>query len=227
MSKKMKVIIAVLVAILTLTVSGAVAVLAQEDDEPEPDEEELIEELDEVAPRFRLFMASIESGELLSKLAEILDIPEDELREAFEEARQEIISERQEKAFHEFLNRMIEEGLINDDEAAEIEEWWQDKPEALNWALLRKAFFMMRPHLGNLTDEDCRQFQEMRQNTWQWRQGIGTSDETDEISARTGNKLAALNQLSPKPQIMNAVRGRHMIAVSEGWQGLLPYQQAK
>lgn len=215
MSKKMKVIIAVLVAILTLTVSGAVAVLAQEDDEPEPDEEELIEELDEITPRFRLFMASIESDELLSKLAEILDIPEDELREAFEEARQEIISERQEKAFHEFLNRMIEEGLINDDEAAEIEEWWQDKPEALNWALLQKAFSMMCPQ-RNLTDDEPSQFREMRQNKWQWRQGIGTSDETDETRARAGNKPVALNQLSPKPQIMNAVRGRHMIAAPEG-----------
>jgi hypothetical protein len=160
-------------------------------------------------------------------VADILDIPEEKLREAFEKARQEIIAERQEKAFQEFLDRMIEEGLINDDEAAEIEEWWQEKPEALNWVLLRKAFFMARPHLRNLTDEDCRQFQEMRQNKWQWRQGIGTSDEADEIRVWTGNKPAALNQLSPKPQIMNAVRGRHTTAVPEGWQGSLPYRQAK
>jgi len=161
MSKKMKVLIAVLVAILTLTVSGAVAVLAQDEDEPEPDEEALIEEQDEVSPK--LFAASIGSGELLSRVAEILGITEEELRDAFAQARQEILAERGEKAFYEFLDRAVAEGLITEDEAAEIRAW-------------------------------------------------------------AGNMPTVLNQLTPKPRIMNAVRGRQMIAVPEGWRGPLPNQ---
>jgi hypothetical protein len=218
MSKRMKALIAALVAILTLTVSGTVAVLAQDDDEAELDEEQPIEKLDEIAPRLRLFMASAEPDELLSKVADILGMPEDELREAFKEARQEIIAERQEKAFQEFLDRMLEEGLINDDEAAEIEEWWQDKPEALNWALLQKAFSMMRLQ-RNLTDDESSQFQEMRQNKWQWRQQ-SISDEAGETRFGKGNRTAVTNQISLQPRIINAVRGRDMAAVALSAGGL-------
>ena len=119
MSKKLKVLIAVLVAIITLTVSGTMAVLAQDDDEPELDEEALIEELDEIVPRARLFMASIESGELLSKVADILGISEEELEDAFARARQEIMAERGEEAFYEFLDRAVAEDLITEEEARE------------------------------------------------------------------------------------------------------------
>jgi len=240
MSKKMKVLIAVLVAIITLTVSGAVAVLAQDEDEPEPDEEELIEEQDEVTPR--LFMTSIGSGELLSRVAEILGITEEELRDAFAQARQEILAERGEKAFYEFLDRAVEEGLITDDEAAEIREWWEQKPEALNWALLRQAFFMMRLHPEALANNGGKEFKGIKRNIQQRlkegaepelrlemlekaiEEGLITEDEAAEIKAWAGNKPAVLSQLAPKPRIMNAVRGQQMIAVPEGWQGPLPYQ---
>lgn len=225
MSKKMKILIAVLVAIITLTVSGTMAVLAQEDDEPETDEGELIEELDEIVPGARLFMASIGSGELLSRVAEILGIPEEELTAAFKEARLEMIDERGEEAFHAFLERAIAEGLITEGEAQEIEEWWQQKPGALNRAMLRNAFSRMCPNPEAMTDEACRQFQEMRRNMWQWRQEIGASEgSAGEIKAWTGNKPAALNQMSPQRRVMKAVRGRQMIAVSNEWQGPLPYQ---
>jgi len=212
MSKKMKVLIAVLVAILTLTVSGVAAVLAQDDDGTEPDEQGLIEELDEMAPGFRLFKASMESDEFLSKLADILDISEEELREAFEKARQEVIAERTEEAFYEFLERAVAEGLIDDEEASEIEEWWQDKPAALDWTLLQKAFFMMRPQARDFTNKTGGQFQEMRQSKWQWRQTIGTTDEADEIRGRTGSRSAALSQPSSNLQLRKAVRGRNMTA---------------
>ena len=164
MSKKMKVLIAVLVAILTLTVSGAVAVLAQGDEEVEPDEEELLGELNEIMPRVKMFV-STESSELLSRVAEILGISEEELSDAFAQARQEMMVERCEEAFYEFLEQAVEEGLITEEEAEEIKAW-------------------------------------------------------------TGNKPAALSQLSPKPRIMNEVRGRHMIAIQEGWHGPRTYQSA-
>ena len=164
MSKKMKVLIAVLVAILTLTVSGAVAVLAQENEEVEPDEEELLGELNEIMPRVKMFVYT-ESSELLSRVAEILGISEEELSDAFTQARQEMMPERCEEAFYELLEQAIEEGLITEEEAEEIKAW-------------------------------------------------------------TGNKPAALSQLSPKPRIMNEVRGRHMIAIQEGWHGPRTYQSA-
>ncbi len=225
MSKKMKILIAVLVAVITLTVSGAMAVLAQENDEPEPDEEELIEELDEIMPRARLFAASVGSGELLSRVAEILGISEEELKDAFAEAKQEMIAERGEAALDKFLERALAEELITEEEAQEIREWWQQKPEALNWAMLREAFSRMRQNPDALTNEARGQFKEMRRNIWQWRQGISAQEEeAGEIRAWRGNKPAALNQMSPQPRAMKAVRGRQMIAVPEGWQGPLPYQ---
>jgi hypothetical protein len=227
MSKKMKVLIAVLVAVITLTVGGAMAVLAQEDNEPEPDEEALIEELAEIMPRARLFAASMGSGELLSRVAEILGISEEELEDAFAEARQGIIAERGEEALDQFLERALAEELITEEEAQAIREWWQQKPEALNRAMLRKAFSGMCPNPRALTDEACQQFKEMRRNIWQWRQGTGAQEENaGEVRAWRGNGPAASNLMPSQPRAMKAVRGRQMIAVAEGWQGQLSSQKA-
>ena len=243
MSKKMKVLIAVLVAVLTLTVSGAVAVLAQEDEEVESDEEELLGELNEIMPGVKMFV-STESSELLSRVAEILGISEEELSDAFAQARQEMMVERCEEAFYEFLEKAIEEGLIREEDAEEIKEWWEQKPEALNWAQLRNAFCMMRPHPEYLTDNGWEGFKGVRRNIQlrlqEFRnpelrlemlekaiaEGLISEEDADGIKAWTDNKPAALSQLSPKPRIMNEVRGRHMIAIKEGWHGPRTYQRA-
>jgi len=243
MSKKMKVLIAVLVAILTLTVSGAVAVLAQEGEEPEPDEEELLGEFTEIMPRVNMFV-STESSELLSRVAEILGISEEELSDAFAQVRQEMMAERCEEAFYEFLEQAIEEGLITEEEAEEIKEWWEQRPEALNWAQLRNAFCIMRSNPESLTDNGWEGFKGLRQNIQQKLQecrnpesrmemleraieeGLITEEDADGIKAWTDNTPAALSQLSPQPRIMNAVRGRHMIAIQEGWHGPGPHQKA-
>jgi hypothetical protein len=216
MSKKLKVLIAVLVAILTLTVSGTVAVMAQENEEPEPEEEALVEELEELIPRIRLFMSTMEPNELLSRVADKLGISEEELSDAFAQAKEDIMAERGEQAFDKLLDRAVEEGLITEAEAAEIADWWEQKPEAFNRAMLRKAFSRMCQNHETLTNEACGQFKEMRRNMWQWRQGIGAAEESaDETGAWRGNKPAALNQMSSQPRIMKAARGRQMIAVSE------------
>ncbi len=243
MSKKMKVLIAVLVAVLTLTVSGAVAVLAQEDEEVEPDGEELLGELNEIMPGVKMFV-STESSELLSRVAEILGISEEELSDAFAQAKREMMAERCEEAFYEFLEKAIEEGLIREEDAEEIEEWWEQKPEALNWAQLRNAFCMMRPHPESLTDNGWERFKGVRQNIQlrlqEFRnpelrmemlekaieEGFISEEDADGIKAWTDNKPATLNQLSPQPRIMNEVRGRHMIAIQEGWHGPRTYQRA-
>ncbi len=243
MTKKMKVLIAVLVAVLTLTVSGAVAVLAQEDEEVEPDEEELLEELNEIMPGVKMFVPT-ESSELLSRVAEILGISEEELSNAFAQAKQEMMAERCEVAFYEFLKQAIEEGLITEEEAEEIKEWWEQRPEALNWARLRSAFCMMRSHPESLTDNGWERFKGVRQNIQQKLQefrnpelrmemlekaieeGLIREEDADGIKAWTDNKPATLNQLSPQPRIMNEVRGRHMIAIQEGWHGPRTYRKA-
>jgi hypothetical protein len=220
MSKKMKVLIAVLVAILTLTVSGTVAVLAQENEESEP-EEALVGELEELIPRVRLFMSTMEPGELLSRVADRPGISEEELSDAFAQAKEDIMAERGEQAFDELLDRAIEEGLITEGEAAEIADWWEQKPEAFNRAMMRKAFSGVCQNPEAMTNEACGHFTEMRRNTWQWRQGIGASEESaGETRTWRGSKPAALDRTSSQPRIMQAARGRQMIAVSEGWQGL-------
>lgn len=243
MSKKMKVLIAVLVAILTLTVSGAVAVLAQEDEEVEPDEEELLGELNEIMPRVKMFV-STESSEILSRVAEILGISEEELSDAFAQAKQEMMVERCEEAFYEFLEQAVEEGLITEEDAEEIKEWWEQKPEALDWTQLRNAFCIMRSNPESLTDNGWEGFKGLRQNIQQKLQecrnpesrmemleraieeGLITEEDADGIKAWTDNTPATLSQLSPQPRIMNAVRGRHMIAIQEGWHGPGPHQKA-
>jgi flagellar basal body-associated protein FliL len=242
MSKKMKILIAVLVAILTLTVSGAMAVLAQEGEEPELDEEELIEETNEPMPGLRMFAAALASDKILSRVSDILGVSEEELSDAFMQAKQEMMDERCEEAFYEFLDRAVAEELLTEGEAQDIKEWWEQKPEALNSALLQKAFFMMRPCPEPLANNGWKEFKGIKRNIQQRlgncaepelrlemlekaiEEGLISEGEAAEIKAWTGNKPASLSQLSPKPRIMNEVRGRHMIAVRKGWHGPLPYQ---
>jgi len=191
MSKKLKVLIAVLVAIITLTVSGTMAVLAQDDAEPEPEEAESAQELDEIVPGAGLFRAAIGSGELFSRVAGILGISEEELRDAIEEARQDIIAERGEKAFDQLLDKAVAEDLISEEEAQEIREWWQEKPEALDWALLQKAFNIMRQRSGPMANSGWEGFKGIKRGVQQ--------------QLKNSNKPAALSQMSPQPQIMKAI----------------------
>ena len=106
MSKRVKILVSALVVVLLLTVGATATVMAQEDPTPTP---------------------QAEAKGLLARVAEILDIPQEELVDAFRQAQQEI---RQE-AFIRFLNKAVENGRITQEEANEIEEWWEQKPEAL------------------------------------------------------------------------------------------------
>jgi len=67
MSKRIKIVVAVLAAGLLLTVTGTAAVMAQEEPEPTP-----------------------QANGFLARVAEILDIPQASLTEAFQQARQEM-----------------------------------------------------------------------------------------------------------------------------------------
>lgn len=116
MSRKVKIIVSVIVAVLLLTVATTATVMAQEE-EPVPEEP---------APQLE------GRAGLLARVADILDIPEKDLVNAFKQARQERNQEAFIGALDKALDKAVEEGLITQGEADEIEEWWENKPEALD-----------------------------------------------------------------------------------------------
>ena len=63
----------------------------------------------------------------VSKVANILGLEEGQVADSFRQARQEMFQEAQEQR----LQQAIEDGLITEEEAGQIREWWQDRPEAL------------------------------------------------------------------------------------------------
>jgi hypothetical protein len=117
-SKKMKVLVAVIIAVLLLTVGFAATALAQEEKEPTPPQP---------------------GGAVWERVAEILGISQDELTSAFNQARNELmqswqqqIRQRWQERCEERLTEAVNEGLITEEEAAQIREWWAQRPEALN-----------------------------------------------------------------------------------------------
>ena len=69
---------------------------------------------------------------LIGRVAEILDIPEETLIEAFKQAQQEIAWERREEALAGALERAVENGRITQPEADDIEVWWGQRPAAFD-----------------------------------------------------------------------------------------------
>ena len=112
MSKRIKIVISALVVALLLTMGVTMTVMAN-DGEPEEETTSL-----EVGMR---------AGGLLTRVAGILEIDEEDLVAAFNQARQEMRDE----AFEGFLDKAVEQGRITSEEAGEIGEWWGQRPEAL------------------------------------------------------------------------------------------------
>ena len=73
----MKILVSILVAVLVFTIGGTAMVLAQED---EDEEEELV--------------TGVEANDLLSRVADILKVPEEDLIDAFTQAREELRKRR-------------------------------------------------------------------------------------------------------------------------------------
>jgi hypothetical protein len=199
-SRKMKVLISLLVAVLVFTIGGTAMALAQED---EDEEEELVTE--------------VEANGLLSKIAEILDIPEDELREAFAQAREELREERFEATFYQLIDKAEGEELITPEEAEAIREWWEQKPEALDPALLQRAFRFACPRDGQMPGIKWGMRSALKQrlaNKFMERECI-TQGDADEISQWQNSKPEVLNRLSPGARVLKAQRGRQMLSVAE------------
>ena len=117
MSKKVKVLISVLAAVVLLTVGTATAVMAQDNGST---------------------ANTTGANGLLARVAGNLGISQWELTDAFQQARQELRQEmrqmwqeRRQEAFLKAIDKAVGKELITQDEADEIREWWEQRPEAL------------------------------------------------------------------------------------------------
>ena len=128
MSKKVKILISALVLTLLLTVSGITMVMAEGEEETAPPPE------------------ATAKG-LLERVADILEIDQEDLIDAFKQAQQEM----KEEAFINRLNQAVAEGRITQEQADEIigwwelrpddeiREWWELKPEVIKPGMVERA----------------------------------------------------------------------------------------
>jgi hypothetical protein len=116
MSKKIKILISILVTALLLTMGGVTMVMAEGEEETTPPSE-----------------ASAKG--FLERVADILEIDQEDLIDAFKQAKQEM----KEEAFINRLNQAVAEGRITQEQADEIIEWWELRPddEIMEWWKLK------------------------------------------------------------------------------------------
>lgn len=193
MSKKLKVLVAVLMAILLLTIGGAAVVMA--DDESSSTSN------------------ATSTNSLLARVADKLGITEEELANAFREARQEM----REEAFIRYLDKAVEEGLIDEGEASEIKEWWEQKPEAFE--RLSPHRFLGKGLLGRHMLSAQRGWSEGALSQAMER-GLITEEKANMIMERWQNRLETQNHLFLRSRIHQAIRDRQTMAVPKGWQGM-------
>ena len=122
MSRKAEVFISALVLALLLTVGATATVMAEGEEETTPPPE-----------------ASAKG--LLERVADILEIDREDLIDAFKQARQEMMGD----TFIDRLSLAVEEGLITQQQADEIMEWWGQKPEVIKPGMFKHN---LRSHLS-------------------------------------------------------------------------------
>ena len=196
MSRKMKILISLLVAVLVFTIGGTAMALAQED---EDEEEELV--------------TGVAANGLLSKIAQILDIPEDELREAFAQAREELREEKFEATFYELIDKAEEEELITPEEAEAIREWWEQKPEALDPALLRRAFNYACPRDGQMPGLKRGMRLELKERLA--NKFMERAMERECITQGDANKISQWQNGQTGARVLKIQRGRQMLSIAE------------
>jgi hypothetical protein len=232
MSRRMKVFISVLVLILLMTIGGTATFVMAQEDNAEPEEEDSTVEV-------ALFLSSIEDGSLLARVAEILDITEEELVAAFKQARQELKEEKWTEALNEMLDLAVEEGLLTEAEAEEIREWWEQKPDVLDRGLLQHAFNSWRSHDGSMPglgwgkrlDMESMPHRGPNLRAWQKMAPQAFDIITEKAIAKERLTLEQVNRLrewrqsgpesvgNQSPRAFKAMRGRHMGAFPGGWNG--------
>ena len=83
-----------------------------------------------ITPHFGFGGGCALSGDILEKVADILGKTVEEVEAAFQQAREEMSDD----AFFEALEKAVEQERILQQEANEIWEWWQNRPDALDEA---------------------------------------------------------------------------------------------
>jgi len=82
---------------------------------------------------------------LIARMAEILGIPEEDIVNAFNQAQQEIIDD----ALDRMIDKAVNNGRITEQEASEIREWLEQRPEALD-GLFHRFFAHKKLHCPRL-----------------------------------------------------------------------------
>ncbi|MFC1874035.1 hypothetical protein ACFLYX_01900 [Chloroflexota bacterium] len=222
MSKKFKVITSVLVAVVLLTAGGATTVMAQKG---------------EIAPAPAVNRADIEpvlaegtdnvtgTNSLLARVAELLGISPEELADIFKEARQALMQETMTTRLEQYLEKAVAEGLIDENEAAEIMTWWENRPEALdNLKLSAKIFSALDGRQNDLAPRvDRSQVVPGRQRLTGLdetvEKGRITNEQAERLRERKENMTGVQDDSTPRPRIAQAKRFRQQIAVPRNWTG--------
>ncbi len=192
MSKKVKVLVAVLMAVVLLAVGGAATVMAEE----------------ETSPSQEASTANTTRPDgLLARVADILGISQEELVDVFKEAQQELRQEAFTSYLDEYLREAVDEGLITPDEATEIMEWWDNGPEALNRLFSHRGVF---PAIGG------RQMMPIPGKIW--GKGPFAEEEANSIREQWQNRQEVQESVHLRPHISKAIRNRQQIVIPEGWQ---------
>ena len=186
MSKRVKILVSVIIALVLLTVGIALPVMAQEETTPTP-----------------------EAGtkNLIARVAEILNIPEEDLASAFNQVRLEM---RQE-VWPNALDSAVAKGLITQEEADRIKEWWGQRPEAID-----------RLAPSALIGQAIRNRKMMAATEQAVEKGRFAQDDAEKLKGWLEQKPEALKRPVPRARISSAIRGRQMIVVRNGWSGTIP-----
>ena len=78
-------------------------------------------------------------GTLLARVAEILDIDQQEIEDAFAQAQEEMRVEAQDR----YLQKLVDEGRITPEQAEELKAWWDARPDDISFL---RPFGRIRSH---------------------------------------------------------------------------------
>ena len=117
MWRKKRFIIGLLVTALAVTASlGGVALAQEEEEDNQPDT-------------------------LLGRVAEILEIDQQRVEDAFAQAKAEMKEDAQDR----FFQKLIDEGIITEEEAVEYREWLESRPDMGEYKDQLKDWFESMP----------------------------------------------------------------------------------
>ena len=92
----------------------------------------------------------------VSRVAEILGLEEQTVQDAFTQAKQEMMDESIESK----LAAMVESGKLTQEQADEIQEWYDDKPDSIGSWYAHPKMLTAMVESGKLTQEQADEIQE-------------------------------------------------------------------